>query len=547
MQTYEDFRDFTLAWEDPEDWILSDVLEHQAETLGDKTFLQWETTDRTVSFAETNRRVNRHAHGLAAQGIEKGDHVLLMLPNALEYVYLWFGLNKLGAVPVPVNTDFKRDSLTHVSNVTEANVGVVHETFLSRVTEVESSFDHLETIAVMGDDDATLPSESSFEFLPYEDLVSEDETNPEVALEHYDDAMIIMTSGTTGPSKAIQITFAQQYFFSEEGRNLVQLTEEDIYMTGNPLFHGNGTMLAVYPTLIAGAKICLFEKFSGSQWVDRLNETGATVCNFLGSMMDFVYQQPERDIDDQNELRCLFAAPVAAEIESEFQDRYGIEFITEVYGCTETSMPVLTPYGVDGPEGAAGLLLSEYFDLELVDPKTDYPVEQGKMGEAAIRPKIPWISTRGYYGMPEKTVEARRNFRFHTEDGLRRGEDGWYYFVDRMGDTLRRRGENISSYEVEAPILDHPAVAECAVVGVPAEERGGEEEVKAFVVFVDGESATPEELLDWCAERLPDFMVPRYFEVIDEVPKTSNEKVRKKELRERGNSAATWDREATGE
>ena len=541
MQTYEDFAEFTLRWTDQEDWLLPKVLEHQATERSDETFLQWETTDQTVTFAETNQIVNRLAHGLADQGVEKGDHVLIMLPNSLEYLYLWFALSKIGAVEVPVNTSYKQSTLTHVANLTEAEFGVFHDSFVSRLGEVDSELDFLDTVAVQGDGEP--PEDIDLSFLDYDDLVSDDESNPVVDLNHYDVASIIMTSGTTGPSKAIQKTYSHQYFFSEQCRNLVQLTEDDIYMTGNPLFHSNAQVLVVFPALIAGAKICLFEKFSASGWVDRLHETRATVCNFLGSMMDFVYQQPERDIDDDNDLRCLFAAPTAYGIQEEFEERYGIEYTSEVIGTTETCMPVLAPYGVERPEGAAGLLLSEYFDVQLVDPETDHPVETGTMGEYAIRPNLPWIMTPGYYGMAEKTEEAMRNCWFHTGDGLRRDEDGWFYFVDRIGDTLRRRGENISTYEVEQPILDHPAVEECAVVGEKAEEQGGEDEVKAFVVFKDGKSATHEELIEWCDDRIPYFMIPRFLEIVDELPKTENEKIQKAKLRDRGNSELTWDRE----
>ncbi|MFC7131575.1 MULTISPECIES: AMP-binding protein [Salinibaculum] len=543
MQTYDDFADFTFEWDDQEDWLLPTVLETQARERADETFLQWETTDETVTFAETNRIVNRLAHGLRDAGIGKGDHVLLMLPNSLEYLYLWFALAKIGAVEVPVNTSYKEGTLTHVANLTEAEFGVFHDSFLSRVLDVEADLDYLERVAVLGDEASEDTGDSDLGVLAYDDLVSGDDSNPDADL-HFDDvASIIMTSGTTGPSKAIQKTYSHQYFFSEQCRNLVQLTDEDVYMTGNPLFHSNAQVLVVYPALIAGATVCLFEKFSASAWVDRLNETGATVCNFLGSMMDFVYQQPERDVDDQNDLRCLFAAPTAYGIQDEFEERYGIEYTTEVIGTTETCMPVLAPYGVERPEGAAGLLLDEYYDVRLVDPETDQPVETGTMGEYAIRPSIPSIMTPGYYGMPEKTVDAMKNCWFHTGDGLRRDEDGWFYFVDRMGDTLRRRGENISTYEVEQPILEHPAVQEVAVVGETAEEEGGEDEVKAWVVFEEGASASPEELIEWSNDRMPYFMIPRYLEYVDELPKTENEKIQKAKLREWGNSADTWDRE----
>ncbi|WP_407038236.1 AMP-binding protein [Halovalidus salilacus] len=543
METYEDYDSFDLEWEDQEDWLLPRVLEHQAEARADETFLQWETTDRTVTFAETNQIVNRLANGLEEWGIEKGDHVLIMAPNSLEYLYIWFALSKLGAVEVPVNTSYKRDTLAHVANISESTYGFFAEEYVERVAEIEDDFDRLESIAILSDDgEPETDIDVDFDVRSYGSLESDDESNPDADIAYHDVASIIMTSGTTGPSKAIQKTYSHQYFFAEQCVNLTQLTDDDVYMTGNPLFHSNGQVLVVFPALIVGAKLCLFEKFSASRWVDRLHETGATVCNFLGSMMDFVYQQPEREIDDQNDLRCLFAAPTAYGIQEDFEERYGIEYTTEVIGTTETCMPVMAPYGVERPEGAAGLLLSEYFDVQLVDPETDQPVDIGEMGEYAIRPKIPWIMTPGYLGMPEKTVDALRNGWFHTGDGLRRDEDGWFYFVDRMGDTLRRRGENISTYEVEQPILDHPAVDACAVVGEDAPEEGGEDEVKAWVVTKEDKSVTPRELIEWCDDRMPYFMIPRFLEFIDELPTTENEKIQKAKLREWGNSADTWDR-----
>lgn len=542
MKTYQDYADYKLQWEKQEDWLLPDILEYQATERPDEPFLQWETTEEEVSFAETNRVVNRLAHGLREQGVKKGDHVLLMLPNSLEYIYLWFALSKIGAVEVPVNTSYKRDTLTHVANLTEAEFGIFHTDYESRILEVTEEFESLESVRLLGGEPSEKARDSRFDFGEYDELLTDNDANPDANIVFNDIAAIIMTSGTTGPSKAIQKTYAHQYFFAEQCVNITQLTEDDVYMTGNPLFHSNAQVLVVFPALIMGAKVALFERFSASSWVDRLQETGATVCNFLGSMMDFVFQQPEREIDDDNDLRCLFAAPTAYGIQEEFEERYGIEYTTEVIGTTETCMPVLTPYGVDRPEGAAGVLLSEYFDVQLVDPETDQSVDTGTMGEYAIRPKIPWIMTPGYYGMPEKTVDALRNGWFHTGDGLRRDEDGWFYFVDRMGDTLRRRGENISTYEVEQPILDHPAVEECAVVGVKAEEEGGEDEVKAYVTFKDGESATEAELIEWCDDRMPYFMIPRYIEVVQTLPKTENEKIQKAKLREQGNTERTWDR-----
>jgi crotonobetaine/carnitine-CoA ligase len=209
-------------------------------------------------------------------------------------------------------------------------------------------------------------------------------------------------------------------------------------------------------------------------------------------------------------------------------------------------MPILSPYGEPRPPGAAGLAAGEWFDVRLADPETDEEVAVGEVGELLVRPKVPWTTTLGYYGMPDRTAEAFRNLWFHTGDGLRRDADGWYYFVDRLKDALRRRGENISSYEVEAPILEHPDVAEVAVVGVPADAEAGEDEVLAVVVPVPGATLTAEALWIWCAARLPDFAVPRYLRFVEALPKTPSEKVRKIDLRTEGVTDAA-DRLAGGD
>jgi crotonobetaine/carnitine-CoA ligase len=250
-------------------------------------------------------------------------------------------------------------------------------------------------------------------------------------------------------------------------------------------------------------------------------------------MMDWTWKQPPRPDDADNDLRCVFAAPTASSILAPFRERFGIEAFVEVFGLTETAMPILTPYGEERPAGAAGLLADEYFDVRLVDPETDEEVATGEVGELVVRPRLPWTSTMGYYGMPERTNEAFRNLWFHTGDGLRRDAEGWFYFVDRLKDAIRRRGENISSYEIEQAVLGHPDVLECAVVAAPASSEAGEDEVAVFVVVAEGSSTGVDEVRAWCERRLPAFARPEYVDVMEALPMTPSGKVRKVELRER--------------
>ena len=315
-------------------------------------------------------------------------------------------------------------------------------------------------------------------------------------------------------------------------------------MVTTPLFHGNAQFLAAYPALVAGARFVLYSHFSASRWIDQIRQCGATVTNFLGVMMDFVWKQPPRPDDADNHLRCIFAAPTAYSILDEFKARFGVEAFVEVFGLTETSMPILSPYGEDRPPGAAGLAAADWFDVRLVDPDTDEEVPVGELGELAIRTKVPWTCSMGYYNMADKTAEAWRNLWFHTGDGLRRDAEGWYYFVDRLKDALRRRGENISSYEVEQALLSHPQITECAVVAVKADIEAGEDEVMAWLVTSG--PIDMDELWAWADTRMPAFTVPRFIEIVDELPKTPSERVQKVKLRERGISPTTHDRTKQG-
>ena len=223
-----------------------------------------------------------------------------------------------------------------------------------------------------------------------------------------------------------------------------------------------------------------------------------------------------------------------------FKERFGIEAFVEVFGLTETSAPIISPYGEDRPAGAAGLAADEWFDVRLVDPETDEEVGVDEIGELVVRPRVPFICSLGYFNMPEKTVEAWRNLWFHTGDALRRDEDGWFYFVDRFKDALRRRGENISSYEVETALLSHPEILECAVIAVPADSEAGEDEVMAYLI--SSGDVEPAEVWAWADRQIPAFAVPRFLRFVDEMPKTPSQRVQKAELRKLGVTPDTHDR-----
>ena len=528
-----------------EHWTLPAVLGHHAATTPDAPFFSWTDDNPALTFAGIDELSNRIANGLAARGIKSGDRVAMFLPNCEYFLAIWFALAKLGAVEVPIADTSKGDFLRHQLAITTPRLVLTTPELTHRLAEVADVVAPIDVILVAaGGDDPEPSANHMLNLAAFTDLLQGDPTPPNVDVRPQDLSTILFTSGTTGPSKGVLMSHAQMYFFAEECVQMTRLASSDVYMTSFPLIHGNAQILTVYAALIAGAQCVVYPRFSASDWSRRVRASGATVTNTLGATMSFICAQPADAEDGNNALRCVYAAPLAPDLEPVFSARFGKVDYVNAFGQTEISLPFVTPPGVPVPQGAVGVLVDQWFDVLLADPETDEPVAPGEVGELLVRPKVPNIICSGYSGMPEKTVEAWRNLWFHTGDAMRRDDEGWYYFVDRVKDALRRRGENISSFEVESVVRSHPAVDECAVVAAPAEEEGGEDEVKVCVVVGDGADFQPADLIAWCDARMPYFMVPRYIEVLESLPRTVSEKVQKKLLRERGVTPQTWDRVA---
>lgn len=526
-------------------WTLPHVLEHQAEWRPDNEFLCWQHNGPQWTFAEINIQTNRLAHGLRARGIGKGDYVALFLPNCPEFVLAWFALAKIGAVELALSDAYKAEFLLHGLRLSGAKWMITDTKLSERVAECAASLEQLEHVVLIGVDAipaAVKERMPSFSLHAFNTLAADNEDNPAVDVRPEDPAAVLMTSGTTGPSKGVVMRHSQLYFFAEEDVQLTGLNADDTYMTGFPLFHGNAQFLTVYPCLIAGARCVLYPRFSASQWSERAHRSGATVTNLLGATMSFILDTPPTPYDTDHSVRCIYAAPLAPDLGARFTARFGVSDYVDGFGQTEISNVFMTPPKTARPPGASGALVNQWFEIRLVDPDTGEDVVEGQAGELWVRPKAPGIIAHEYLGMPEQTVEAWRDLWFHTGDAMKRDAEGWYYFVDRIKDSLRRRGENISSFEVERAVLTYPRVAQCAVVGVRADEDAGEDEVLACVVLDGDEELDFRALIVHCEEQLPHFMVPRYIEVMSALPLTATEKVRKKVLRSRGITDGAWDR-----
>jgi len=526
-------------------WTLPHVLEHQAQHRAARPFLSWTDAGPAWSFAEVNTQVNRLAHGLAAFGIGQREHVGILLPNCLEFLFAWFALNKLGAVEVAISDAYKGSFLAHPLQLSQSRTLITTATLAQRLVDIEDQIpiEQLLLVTEPGADPALAPPAfRKIKLHRLADLYSNDTRNPPRVNTPQDAAAVLMTSGTTGASKGVVMPHSQFYFFAEEDVQLMRLKEDDVYMTGFPLFHGNAQFLTVYPSMIAGAHCVLYPRFSASDWAGRARRSGATVTNLLGATLAFICAQPPSPDDRAHKIRCIYAAPLSTDLAGPFTERFGVHEFVDGFGQTEISNVFMTPPGALRPPGASGVLVDQWFEIRLADPETGEPVPEGQAGELLVRHKYPGIISTEYLGMPDKTIESRRDLWFHTGDALRRDAQGWYYFVDRVKDALRRRGENISSFEVEAVLRSHASIADCAVVGVAADEKAGEDEVMAFIVAREGQPLDYDAISAWCDARMPAFMSPRYFDQLAELPRTPTEKVRKKELRERGVGAQTWDR-----
>jgi crotonobetaine/carnitine-CoA ligase len=538
------YEGFEVTFPDPETWTFNHVLRHHAAVRPESVCLECPEEGYSATYAQALEGAETLARALYDNGAQQGDRLILMAVNSSQFVRTWWGTAVGGIVEVPINNNYEGEFLRHQANVAQARFAVIDDVYAERWVAIAEHarmierFWLIDTGAGIRDKALALLHDNGWAAAPWEEL--EQATTRDLPTPRAQDlGAIFYTSGTTGPSKGVAMPFSQLYFFSQIVVNLTKLTPADTYLTVTPLFHGNAQFMAAYPVILAGGKAVVRPKFSASRWIDHCRESGVTVTNFVGVMMDFAWKQDPREDDRDNDLRAIYAAPTASTIVEQFKERYGIEAFVDAFGLTETCAPIMSPYGMPRPAGAAGVANAEWFDIRLVDPESDREVPVGEVGELVIRPKQPWTCSMGYYNMPEKTLDGWRNLWFHTGDALRRDADGWYYFIDRYKDALRRRGENISSYEVEQALLGHPAVVEAAVIGVPADQEAGEDEVLAVVVT--GEPAEAADILAWCTGRIPAFAIPRYLRITEALPKTPSEKVIKAELREAGITRDTYD------
>ena len=533
---------------DISEWSLVGLVRRQAAALGERDFMTF-VHGTKLTYASLDRGSDDVAHHLAAMGVVQGDRVMVMLKNRMEFMLAMFGIMKLGALFVPINTELKGAFLQHQMRNAEPKAIFLDYDLRDAFDAVQGGNDSLvASIYVAGEVPKERPEVlAGAPALTYDAFMAGDSTGREVLVDAKpeDIACIMYTSGTTGPSKGVLMPHAHCYQF---GNGIVQnmgMTADDRQYICMPLFHAMGLLMQGISTLITGSQAYCIERFSPNTWLDDVRSYGATVTNALGVIPEFIFRTPETEHDLDNKLRKVLAVPLAAEWGEGMEKRFGFKFV-QGYGMTEINLPCYTQDDDPLVPGIAGHVLDDLFEVRVIDATTDAALPQGEIGEIAVRPKVPFVFNQGYFRMPEKTVEAWRNLWFHTSDAGYFDEQGRLYYADRIKDRIRRRGENISSFEIEQVINDYPQVIESAVVGIKVEGAGGEDEVKAYIVTQGGEDIDNVALLDYCCIHIPRFAVPRYIEAVEEVAKTATGKIQKEPLRQAGITNRTWDRESVG-
>ena len=525
-----------------DDRVLGHILRSQAEAIPDATYLM--VQEDRYSYGRVNALANAMAHGLRSLGVARGDTVAVLMESCPEFVFTAFGANKLGAVWVPTNVDYKGAWLRDTLVGSRGRVLVCDAALLPRLAELGAGLP-FERIVVRGPcDEREL---GGIPIVPLDELLSAPGAEPDTPdLDYGDTAAVLWTSGTTGRSKGVMQSHNVWIRGAESGARNSGVREGDVLYCCLPMYNSAAWVTAVYRALVAGIPLGMDPHFSVERFWDRCRHYGATMTFTLGAMHIFLWQAPERPDDADNPVRAASMVPLPDELIEPMRARFGIETIDQGYGQSECmgfffrlddGRRSWKPRSLGAP--VPGL------EIALLDDD-DRPVPAGEVGELAVRPTEPHVIFNGYFRDPEATVRAYRNLWYHTGDLARCDADGEYFFVDRKADYIRYKGRNVSSFAVEAAVASHPAVKECAAHGVTAAELESEAEIKVVVVLQPDQQVTPEALARHVNDNAPYFFVPRYIEFADELPHTPTGRVQKFVLRERGLTPETWDREASG-
>lgn len=515
------------------------MLSDRAQTHSGAVFLR--TSDGELTYEQMHTAVGRLAGALAGIGVRAGTTVAVLMRNSAEQVVVWFALARLGAVHVPINFGLKADLLAHAFRVADPPVVVADESLFGQICDVVEESQSL-TAVILHRVTGTAPTAVGRSVYELRDLMGAGERT---ALAHIcddlDDATMLFTSGTTGPSKACVLSHR---YLARQGQIHAErfgFGSDDVLYCPFPLYHIDAATLTVVSALAVGATAAIGTRFSASRFWEEIRAFDASVFNFMGATLTLLWKRDPSPDDRRHRVRLAWGVPMP-DWQKQFELRFGFP-LYQVYGLTDAGVPVYDP--IDGAQrpGACGRVIDQ-FEIRIAadNGHADGEPRPGEVGEILVRGREPGLTMARYHGMPEATARTIDHDGWvHTGDLGRMDVDGYLTFLGRSSDSIRRRGENISAFELEQLIETHPAVLEAAAIGVPSEFT--EEDVKVCVVLSEGVDLTPEALYRYCYENAARFMVPRYIEIVDSLPKTPTQKVEKFRLKKLGITATTWDRD----
>ncbi len=512
---------------------LGTLLTRKAKENKGKPYLYF--LDKVVSYDALDAAANRMAHALRSLGVGKGDHVTLILPNGPEYLFCWFGLAKLGAVSVTVNTQIKGALLASLLEASDSKWVIISPEFIPQFEAIRFTNKGVETLVVNTSakaDNFDQPLNALFENAPDappDDIPVTEDTDP---------LIINLTSGTTGLPKLVRNSHRAYITAARDlASYYLEISEKDRIYSALPLYHANPQVYCILTALVASASVIVAPRFSASRFWEDVRKYNATAFSYVGAILPILLARPERSDDRDVPAGKCFGGGAPRDVYTAVSRRFGLE-VLELYGMSETGTFNTINRPGKGRAGSVGQI-REGFDVRIFDDR-DNELPPGKIGEIVIRPNKPYIMFDGYYNSPEETVKCSSNWWFHTGDLGKVDEEGYYYFCGRKKEGIRRGGENISAYDIETVVSAHHAVAESAAFGIADAVMG--EEIGVAIVLKPSQTASPQEIIAWCESRLPKFMLPRYLEFLEKLPKSATEKVQKGKLKDRGLTPATWDR-----
>ncbi|OLO27302.1 acyl-CoA synthetase [Alkalihalophilus pseudofirmus] len=544
-------------------------LEYWAKTIGDRTFFNYGEDNKRYTFKEFNELTNSIAHHLQSMNVKKGDRVSLFLKNPLVTSLMMFGIWKVGAVFSPINYNYMGKLLSYQINDTNPSVLITERQLVSKINEVKNDITKLNIVlySPLKEDHDYLPEmendslDKEFNELSFDEMLRGNLSNLDIELDPWDTANIIYTSGTTGPAKGVvqshRWNFVCTFYLGKI------LNHEDVIYNDLPLYHIGGAIQGITRAAYVGCEVAVWDKFSPKDFWDRIHQSGATTAILVDVMMPWLTKATETPMDRHNTLNKVYVQPLP-QYHHELARRFSFDFIMAGYGQTEAGhgcvtfiqelddksgtppelfkgrsrkeiVQIANKYGVpvfDGREEIKKGLMGKpsiFKEISILN-EHDEECETGEIGQISYRPRIPFAILTEYFGKIEATLNTTKNFWFHTGDAGFKDEDGFYYFVDRMGTVIRVKGENISSYQVEDIIYGHQSVELCSAFPIPAEE-GDEDDIVVYIVLKKGDELDELELHQWINKNMPKYMRPTYIRFIDEIPKTPTNKVEKYKLK----------------